>query len=131
MADLVIIRGKNPGFAMPFREAIRDNAEQLAQAHGITVQFIRHHKTRKEHMLSEIIKLRGERPGLVAILSALDDPTVAVETVGSLRPRKVPTSAGFTAWLAVRTSCSKMGLSSIWRRKTISVEYSTWARFHW
>ena len=93
--DRVIIRGQIPGFAyakgmesylraqhvrlfdfprfaMPFREAIRDNAEQLAQAHGITVQFIRHHETRKEHIVSEMIKQRGEQPGLVAILSALE-----------------------------------------------------------
>jgi len=61
-----------PQFAMPFREAIRANAEQLAQEHGIEVQFIRHHDVRKESIVSQILEQRGDGPGLVAILSALE-----------------------------------------------------------
>lgn len=61
-----------PQFAMPFREAIRDNAEQLAQAAGIKVQFIRHRETRKEEIVARHLEERGEGPGLVAILSALE-----------------------------------------------------------
>jgi hypothetical protein len=49
-----------PKFAMPFREAIRDNAEQLAQAEDIEVQFIRNRDVRKE----DIVVLPGRpRPG--------------------------------------------------------------------
>jgi hypothetical protein len=93
--DRIIIRGQIPGFAyargmesflrahdvrffdfpkfgMPFRQAIRENAEQLALVHGIEIQFMRNHQTRKEHVVAEIIKQRGEHPGLVAILSALE-----------------------------------------------------------
>ena len=61
-----------PQFAMPFREAIRDNAEQLAQAEGIEVQFIRHHETRKEDIVARRLEQRGGGAGLVAILSALE-----------------------------------------------------------
>src|SRR5262245_5979797 len=61
-----------PQFAMPFREALRANAEQLAQEHGIEVQFIRNHDVRKESIVSQILEQRGEGPGLVAILSALE-----------------------------------------------------------
>jgi hypothetical protein len=59
-------------FAMPLRDAIRSNAEQLAQAHGIEVQFIRHHEERKEAIVARILEQRGDGPGLVAILSALE-----------------------------------------------------------
>jgi hypothetical protein len=93
--DRVIVRGRIPGFnyaqgmesylrargirlfdfpkfAMPYREAIRDNAEHLARTHGIQVQFIRHHDQRKEQIVARILEQRGEGPGLVAILSALE-----------------------------------------------------------
>jgi hypothetical protein len=61
-----------PKFFMPYRDAIRDNAEQLARAQGIAVQFIRHHEERKEEIVSRILEKRGHAPGLVAILSALE-----------------------------------------------------------
>jgi len=61
-----------PRFAMPLRDAIRENAEQLAQAHGMEVQFIRHHDERKEAIVARILEQRGDGPGLVAILSALE-----------------------------------------------------------
>jgi len=61
-----------PQWAMPFREAIRVNAEDLAKAHGIKVQFIRNNETRKEAIVSQILEQRGNGPGLVAILSALE-----------------------------------------------------------
>jgi hypothetical protein len=61
-----------PKFAKPYRDAIRDNAEQLARAHGIAVQFLRDHKERKEDIVARILDKRGESPGLVAILSALE-----------------------------------------------------------
>jgi hypothetical protein len=93
--DRVIVRGRVPGldyakgmesylrardirlfdfpkFAMPFREAIRDNAEQLAQAEGIEVQFIRNRDVRKEDIVTRVLEQRGDSPGLVAILSALE-----------------------------------------------------------
>jgi hypothetical protein len=59
-------------FAQPLRDEIRDNAEQLAAEHGIEVQFIRHHEQRKEAIVAEILEKRGDAPGLVAILSALE-----------------------------------------------------------
>ena len=61
-----------PNFAMPYREAIRENAEELARTHGIEVQFIRHHDERKEQLVAGILDKRGEEPGLVAILSAME-----------------------------------------------------------
>ncbi len=61
-----------PKFAKPYRDAIRDNAERLARENGIEVQFIRHHQVRKEDIVARILEKRGDGPGLVAILSALE-----------------------------------------------------------
>ncbi len=61
-----------PRFAMPFREVVKTNAERLAHEHGIAVQFIRHHDMRKESLVANILEKRGESPGLVVILSALE-----------------------------------------------------------
>jgi hypothetical protein len=61
-----------PKFAKPYRDAIRDNAERLAREHGIEVKFIRHHQERKEDIVARIVEKRGDAPGLVAILSALE-----------------------------------------------------------
>jgi len=61
-----------PNFAQPFRDEIRSNAEQLAREHGIEIKFIRHHEERKEAIVAKLLEQRGDAPGLVAILSALE-----------------------------------------------------------
>jgi hypothetical protein len=60
-------------FAEPLRDRIRDNAAQIAQAHGLTIQFLRKARTtRKERVVADVIKHRGTEPGLVCILSAME-----------------------------------------------------------
>lgn len=61
-----------PKFAQPLRDEVRTNAGRLAAEHGIEVQFIRHHEQRKEAIVEKILEQRGDAPGLVAILSALE-----------------------------------------------------------
>jgi len=62
-----------PRWAEPFREALRNNAEQLAAEAGIKVEFIRNYKAfRKETRIKEILAQRGEHPGLVHIFSAME-----------------------------------------------------------
>jgi len=78
MASFLRARGVGlfdfPKFALPFRDAIRANAEQLAQDNGLKVQFIRNGKTRKEDLVTQALNDRGDAsaPGLVAILSAME-----------------------------------------------------------
>lgn len=57
-------------FVDPFREKIRSNAEQLAAANGLEIEFIRNSKARKE----DIVKKHFDRKrlGLVYILSAME-----------------------------------------------------------
>ena len=61
-----------PKFAEPFREQLRENAEQLAKANGIPIEFIRKRNVRKEDKVKEILAKRGEAPGLVCIFSVME-----------------------------------------------------------
>ena len=65
-----------PKFAQALREEIRENAEHIAQEHGIEIEFIRKTKAfRKDKHIKEILKKRGEHPGLVHIFSAMESCT--------------------------------------------------------
>jgi hypothetical protein len=61
-----------PKFAEPFRNELRENAERLAADNGIEIEFLCHRKGRKEDRVQEILAQRGEHPGLVCILSAME-----------------------------------------------------------
>ena len=59
-------------FAQPLREQICANAEALAQANGLEIEYIRKKNFRKEDRIRALLDLRGEQPGLVHIFSALE-----------------------------------------------------------
>ena len=59
-------------FAEPLRERIRENAEELAQANGVKIEFIRKKDFRKENRIQQILKKRGDQPGLVHIFGAME-----------------------------------------------------------
>ena len=59
-------------FAAPYREEIRNNAEQIASADGIKIQFLPKRDIRKEKIIKDIIKERGDHPGLVHIISSME-----------------------------------------------------------
>jgi len=61
-----------PKFAEPFKEAIRSNAEHIAKEHNAEIEFIRKSGVRKESIISEIIKKRGDHPGIVHIISVME-----------------------------------------------------------
>jgi hypothetical protein len=61
-----------PRFAEPYRDQLRANAERLAQEHGIEIEFMRKSTFRKEARIKEVLAQRGEHPGLVHILSAME-----------------------------------------------------------
>ena len=50
-----------PKFAEPFRNALRENAEQLAAENGIEIEFLRKRNVRKEDRVKEILARRGDR----------------------------------------------------------------------
>jgi hypothetical protein len=59
-------------FAEPLRERIRENAEALADANGIQIEFVRKKDFRKENRIQQILKKRGDQPGLVHIFGAME-----------------------------------------------------------
>ena len=69
-----------PKWAEPLRDAIRKNMERLAAESEIQIEFVRSKKSfRKEQRVKEILEKRGEEPGLVCILAAM-------EPCGSYKP---------------------------------------------
>jgi len=70
-----------PKWAEPWRDAIRENMERIAAENGIEIEFIRSKKNkfRQEKRVKEVLDKRGEGPGLVCILSAM-------EPCGSYKP---------------------------------------------
>lgn len=59
-------------FVEPLREEIRKNAERLAAEHDLSIEFIRRRDFRKEARVKELLRERGEHPGLVHIFSAME-----------------------------------------------------------
>lgn len=59
-------------FAQPLREQICANAEALAQANGLAIEYICKKNFRKEDRIRAMLDQRGEQPGLVHIFSALE-----------------------------------------------------------
>jgi DNA-binding MarR family transcriptional regulator len=68
-----------PRFAQPLRDQVRSNAEMLAEQAGVEIEFIRKSSLRKEARIKDVLQQRGDQPGLVHILSAM-------ETCPSYRP---------------------------------------------
>jgi len=61
-----------PKFAEPFKDAIRANAERIAKENGLEIEFIRKTGVRKESIIADKIKQRGDHPGIVHIISAME-----------------------------------------------------------
>jgi hypothetical protein len=59
-------------FAEPLRERIRENAEVLAEANSVKIEFVRKKDFRKENRIQQILKQRGDQPGLVHIFGAME-----------------------------------------------------------
>ena len=62
-------------FAKPLTDAIKANAEQLAAAQGLKIDYVRKKNFRKQDRVKAVLKERGTHPGLVWIFSALQPCT--------------------------------------------------------
>jgi hypothetical protein len=62
-------------FAKPLTESIKANAEALAGAAGLSVDYVRKKNFRKEDRIKTVLAERGDHPGLVWIFSALEPCT--------------------------------------------------------
>jgi len=61
-----------PRFAEPLRDRVPERAAELASAAGITIEHITKNHIRKEDVVATVLVVRGDRPGLVHIISAME-----------------------------------------------------------
>lgn len=61
-----------PPFAMTLRDRVRDAAAGLAAEAGVTIEHIAKSHIRKEDVVARVLERRGDHPGLVHILSAME-----------------------------------------------------------
>ena len=61
-----------PQFAAPLRDRVRECAQALAAKHGVPIQHINKANVRKEEVVAKVLKQRGDQPGLVHIISAME-----------------------------------------------------------
>ena len=54
------------------REALRERAQELAQSAGIEIEHIAKAHIRKEDVVAKVLERRGDHPGLVHIISAME-----------------------------------------------------------
>ena len=62
-----------PKWAEPLRDAMREGLEHMAAESGTEIEFIRSKKKfRQEKRVQDVLDKRGDEPGLVCILSAME-----------------------------------------------------------
>ena len=61
-----------PEFAKALRDRVRDRAVTLAAKAGVTIEHIAKPHVRKEDIVARVLRQRGDHPGLVHIISAME-----------------------------------------------------------
>jgi hypothetical protein len=61
-----------PQFAATLRERVRERAALLAAQAGIVIEHIAKSHIRKEAVVAKVLETRGDRPGLVHVISAME-----------------------------------------------------------
>lgn len=61
-----------PRFAEPLRERIRERAQEVCAAAGIEIEYVSKSHIRKEELVARVLAGRGDAPGLVHVLSAME-----------------------------------------------------------
>jgi hypothetical protein len=61
-----------PQFAMTLRDRVRERAAALAAEAGVSIEHIGKSTVRKEAVVARVLEQRGDRPGLVHIISAME-----------------------------------------------------------
>jgi hypothetical protein len=61
-----------PAFAMKLRDHVRDNAAKLALEAGVAIEHIAKSHIRKEEVVARVLAQRGDHPGLVHVVSAME-----------------------------------------------------------
>jgi hypothetical protein len=61
-----------PQLAAELRDVVRENAARIAEAAGVSIEHIAKSHIRKESVVAKVIAHRGDHPGLVHVISAME-----------------------------------------------------------
>ena len=61
-----------PRFAEPLRERIRERAQEVCADAGIEIEHVNKSHIRKEELVARVLAVRGDAPGLVHVISAME-----------------------------------------------------------
>ena len=61
-----------PRFAEPLRERIRQRAQEVCAAAGVEIEHVNNSHIRKEDLVARVLRARGDAPGLVHVISAME-----------------------------------------------------------
>ena len=61
-----------PEFALKLRDRVRQRAASLASEAGIEIEHVAKNYVRKETVVAKVLETRGEHPGLVHVISAME-----------------------------------------------------------
>jgi hypothetical protein len=61
-----------PAFAATLRERVRERVATVATEAGVTIEYVAQSHVRKEEIVAKVLNQRGDHPGLVHILSAME-----------------------------------------------------------
>jgi len=61
-----------PRFAEPLRDRIRQRAQEVCQANGVSIEHVNKSHLRKENLVAGVLAMRGDAPGLVHVISAME-----------------------------------------------------------
>ena len=59
-------------FAEPLRERIRERAQDVCQEAGVAIEHVAKRHVRKEALVAKVLQTRGNAPGLVHVISAME-----------------------------------------------------------
>jgi hypothetical protein len=61
-----------PRLAEPLRERIRERAQQVCETAGVQIEHVNKSHIRKEDLVARVLAARGDAPGLVHVISAME-----------------------------------------------------------
>lgn len=59
-------------FAEPLRDRVRQRAQEVAKANGVAIEHVNKSHVRKEDLVARVLAARGDAPGLVHVISAME-----------------------------------------------------------
>jgi len=61
-----------PKFAEPLRDRIRERAQEVCDANGVSIEHVNKSHIRKEDLVARVLAERGNAPGLVHVISSME-----------------------------------------------------------